>query len=86
MLDLRTFVNEVRVAENLVVIRTPPGHANAVARAVDLQQFAGAVGSIAGDDTLARGDERCGRRQEAEASSRFAVRGARAADGAMLFR
>jgi len=52
MLDLRTFVNEVRVAENLVVIRTPPGHANAVARAVDLQQFSGAVGSIAGDDTL----------------------------------
>lgn len=52
ILDLRTFVNEVKVASNLVVIRTPPGHANAVARAVDLQQFTGTLGSIAGDDTL----------------------------------
>jgi transcriptional regulator of arginine metabolism len=52
LLDLRTFVNEVRVASNLVVIRTPPGHANAVGRAVDLQQFPGTVGSVAGDDTL----------------------------------
>ena len=52
LLDLRSFVNEVRVASNLVVIRTPPGHANAVGRAVDLQQFPGVVGSIAGDDTL----------------------------------
>lgn len=52
LLDLRTFVNEVRVAANLIVIRTPPGHANAVGRAVDLQPFAGIVGSVAGDDTL----------------------------------
>lgn len=52
LLDLRTFVNEVRVASNLVVIRTPPGHANAVGRAVDLQQFPGTIGSVAGDDTL----------------------------------
>ena len=52
ILDLRAFVNEVRVANNLVVIRTPPGHANAVGRAVDLQQFPGTVGSVAGDDTL----------------------------------
>jgi transcriptional regulator of arginine metabolism len=52
LLDLRTFVNEVRVASNLLVIRTPPGHANAVGRAVDLQQFRGTVGTVAGDDTL----------------------------------
>ncbi|HKA25218.1 MAG TPA: arginine repressor [Candidatus Eisenbacteria bacterium] len=52
LLDLRTFVNEVRVASNLVVIRTPPGHANAVARAVDLMQYPGFVGSVAGDDTM----------------------------------
>jgi transcriptional regulator of arginine metabolism len=51
-LDLRSFVNEVRVASNLVVIRTPPGHANAVGRAVDMQSFPGVVGSVAGDDTL----------------------------------
>jgi transcriptional regulator of arginine metabolism len=52
LLDLRAFVNDVRVAQNLVVVRTPPGHANGVARAIDLLQFAGLVGSVAGDDTV----------------------------------
>lgn len=51
-LDLRAFVNEVRVAGNLAVVRTPPGHANAVARAIDLAELAGVVGSVAGDDTV----------------------------------
>ena len=51
-LDLRSFVNEVRVAQNLVVVRTPPGHANAVGRAIDLAGFAGVIGSVAGDDTI----------------------------------
>jgi len=52
MLDLRTFVNEVRVAQNLVVVRTPPGHANAVGRAIDLAGLDGIVGTVAGDDTI----------------------------------
>lgn len=52
LLDLKTFVNEVRVARNLVVIRTPPGHANGVARAIDLSGFQSLVGSVAGDDTV----------------------------------
>jgi transcriptional regulator of arginine metabolism len=52
MVDLRLFVNDVRVAQNLVVVRTPPGHANGVARAIDLQGQAGLVGSVAGDDTV----------------------------------
>lgn len=52
MLDLKTFVNEVRVAQNLVVVKTPPGHGSAVARAIDLMDFTGAVGSVAGDDTV----------------------------------
>ena len=52
LLDLRTFVNEVRVAQNLMVVRTPPGHANGVARAIDLAGFEGIVGSVAGDDTV----------------------------------
>jgi transcriptional regulator of arginine metabolism len=52
MLDLRAFVNEVRVAQNLVVVKTPPGHANAVGRAIDLQAIGEAVGTIAGDDTV----------------------------------
>ncbi|OGF23867.1 MAG: hypothetical protein A2V63_08755, partial [Candidatus Eisenbacteria bacterium RBG_19FT_COMBO_70_11] len=46
MLDLKTFVNEVRVAQNLVVVKTPPGHGSAVARAIDLMDFTGAVGSV----------------------------------------
>jgi transcriptional regulator of arginine metabolism len=52
LLDLKAFVNEVRVAQNLVVVRTPPGHANGVARAIDLLGFDGIVGSVAGDDTV----------------------------------
>ena len=54
-LDLRVFVNDVRVAQNLAIVRTPPGHANAVARAIDLADLAdlaGIVGSVAGDDTV----------------------------------
>jgi len=51
-LDLRAFVNEVKVAQNLAVVRTPPGHANAVGRAIDLQVPDGIVGTVAGDDTV----------------------------------
>ncbi len=51
-LDLKTFVNEVRVAQNRVVVGTPPGHANGVARSIDLSGFDGFVGSVAGDDTI----------------------------------
>jgi transcriptional regulator of arginine metabolism len=51
-IDLVAFVNEVHVAQNLVVIKTPPGHANGVGRAIDLLGFPGTLGSIAGDDTL----------------------------------
>jgi transcriptional regulator of arginine metabolism len=42
----------VRVAQNLVVVRTPPGHANAVGRAIDLVGLEGIVGTVAGDDTI----------------------------------
>jgi len=52
LLDLRAFVNQVKTAQNLVVVRTPPGHANGVARAIDLAEFEGIVGSVAGDDTV----------------------------------
>jgi len=52
LLDLRAFVNEVRIAQNLVVVRTPPGHANGVARAIDMMGFDRVVGSVAGDDTV----------------------------------
>lgn len=52
VLDLKVFVNEVRVAQNLALVLTPPGHASAVGRAIDLEGFDGLVGSVAGDDTL----------------------------------
>lgn len=52
LLDLQAFVNEVRIAQNLLVVRTPPGHANGVARAIDLSGHPGFVGSVAGDDTI----------------------------------
>jgi transcriptional regulator of arginine metabolism len=52
LLDLRTFVNEVRVAQNLMVVRTPPGHAHGVGRAIDLAEYEGVVGTVAGDDTI----------------------------------
>ena len=51
-LDLKIFVNEVRVAQNLAVVKTPPGHASAVARAIDLTGFRALVGTVAGDDTV----------------------------------
>ena len=52
VLDLKIFVNEVRVAQNLALVMTPPGHASAVGRAIDLAGLGGLVGSVAGDDTL----------------------------------
>jgi transcriptional regulator of arginine metabolism len=51
-LDLVAFVNDVTVTQNLAVIKTPPGHANGVGRAIDLLSFPGMLGSVAGDDTL----------------------------------
>ena len=52
MIDLKVFVNETRLAQNLAVVKTPPGHASAVARAIDMLEFKGLVGSVAGDDTV----------------------------------
>ena len=52
LLDLKAFVNEIRIAQNIAVVRTPPGHANGVARAIDLLQIDRVVGSVAGDDTV----------------------------------
>lgn len=52
LLDLRAFVNEITVAQNLAVVRTPPGHAHGVGRAIDLGAFDGVLGSVAGDDTV----------------------------------
>ena len=52
LLDLKIFVNETRVAQNLAIVKTPPGHASAVARAIDLTGFDALMGTVAGDDTV----------------------------------
>ena len=46
------FVVESRTAQNLVVLRTPPGGANAVAQCLDDADWSDIVGTIAGDDTI----------------------------------
>ena len=49
---LSEFLRDVRVAQNIVVLRTAPGHANTVAVAIDDEELADVVGTIAGDDTI----------------------------------
>ena len=50
--ELQEFAIDIRPAGNLVVVLTLPGHAAAVARAIDLNPTDGARGTIAGDDTI----------------------------------
>lgn len=49
---LREFLLDVRPAENLLVLKTPPGGAQALAAAVDAAKFPETAGTIAGDDTV----------------------------------
>ncbi len=46
------FLTEVKVAQNLVVLRTTPGNANSLAVALDREEWADVTGTIAGDDTV----------------------------------
>jgi transcriptional regulator of arginine metabolism len=46
------FLNDVLRAQNLVVLKTSPGHANSVAVALDREGWPEVVGTIAGDDTI----------------------------------
>ena len=43
---------DVRLAQNLIVLKTAPGHANTVAVALDNEEWPDVVGTIAGDDTI----------------------------------
>src|ERR1700722_17533462 len=45
-------LRDVRAAQNLIVLRTSPGNANALAVALDNQNWPEVVGTIAGDDTV----------------------------------
>ncbi len=48
----REFLLDVRAAQNLLVLRTPPAHANALASALDHADWPEVTGTIAGDDTI----------------------------------
>lgn len=45
-------LTSIDVAENLVVLRTPPGAASFLASAIDRAAMTDVVGTIAGDDTI----------------------------------
>lgn len=46
------FLQDARTAQNLVVLRTSPGNANALAATLDKMEWPEVVGTIAGDDTI----------------------------------
>jgi transcriptional regulator of arginine metabolism len=46
------FVVGVESAKNFVVVKTPPGNAMGVARAIDEVEWPEIMGTIAGDDTI----------------------------------
>jgi transcriptional regulator of arginine metabolism len=45
-------LRDVRLAQNLIVLKTSPGNANALAVAIDNEDLPEVVGTIAGDDTV----------------------------------
>jgi len=46
------YLQDIRLAQNLVVLRTSPGHASALAVSIDRQELHQVVGTVAGDDTV----------------------------------
>jgi transcriptional regulator of arginine metabolism len=46
------FLWDVRLAQNMVVLRTAPGHASPLAVALDHSEWPEVAGTIAGDDTV----------------------------------
>ena len=49
---LREFALSVEAAGNLVLVKTPPGTANALAQGLDQSPIDGLLGTVAGDDTI----------------------------------
>jgi transcriptional regulator of arginine metabolism len=45
-------LQDVRAAQNMLVLRTSPGNANALAVALDKENWPEIVGTLAGDDTV----------------------------------
>ncbi|HTS29743.1 MAG TPA: hypothetical protein VMH81_27925 [Bryobacteraceae bacterium] len=46
------FLKDVLRAQNLIILKTSPGNANAVAVALDNEEWPQVIGTIAGDDTI----------------------------------
>jgi transcriptional regulator of arginine metabolism len=51
-LEIGAFVLSAEVIGTMVLVRTPPGNAHGVARALDLLDWPEIAGTIAGDDTI----------------------------------
>lgn len=49
---VREFMQDIKVAMNLVVVKTQPAHAGSVAVALDHESWDEVVGTLAGDDTI----------------------------------
>ena len=49
---LREFALAVETSGNLVLVKTPPGAANALAQGLDTTTLDGLLGTVAGDDTI----------------------------------
>ncbi len=49
---VREYLLDVRAADNLLVLKTPPGGAQPLAAAVDSERMREVAGTIAGDDTV----------------------------------
>jgi transcriptional regulator of arginine metabolism len=49
---IREFVYDVKIAQNLVVVKTSPGSAQPVSAAIDAEDWDEVVGTIGGDDTI----------------------------------
>jgi transcriptional regulator of arginine metabolism len=49
---LSGFLHDVRIAKNLLVLKTSAGHASSLAVAIDQAEWPDVVGTIAGDDTV----------------------------------
>jgi len=49
---LGEYLSDIRPAQNMLVLKTPPGAAQPLAAAVDSAKFSEIAGTIAGDDTV----------------------------------
>jgi len=63
---IREFLVDIEVAQNIVVVKTGPGHASTVSQALDDAGWPEAIGSIAGENTIfiAARSEKDGRKLE----------------------